>query len=484
MRRLGCLLLAALVAGCTLGPDYQRPALDLPGGYRGQAPAAADQAASFGDLNWFAVFSDPALQALIREALANNHDLLIAAERVLQAREQVTVARSYYYPSVGVGGSYENLRVSEKGLSGLPAGAEANRDQKFIYGELSWELDFFGRIRRSSEAARAEFLASQENRVQVQRTLVTAVTQAYLDLLELDLELEITRRTAESRQESLRLANYRWQFGYDNLVSVRMAENLLYSATKAIPDLRRLIAQKENQLCILLGRNPGPIARGRPLLEQEFSAEVPAGLPARLLTRRPDIRAAEQQLIAANARIGQAKAQLFPTISLTAQGGYQSRQLSGLLSGSAGFWDLLAGLTMPVFNAGRLEANVRASESIQRETAVAYQRAVQTALQEVADALAAVGGTRDYRQQQAKQTAALLDQVKLARLRYYGGVTNYLEVLDSERQSFQAEIDLSRARRDEMSALVALYRALGGGWQESDLETAAHAEPARPGGDS
>lgn len=480
MKRLTSLIALLILAGCTLGPDYQRPDPGLPPGFRGgeAAPAAGQaQAATFGDLAWFQVFKDEVLQGLIREALANNYDLRIATERVMQAREQVLVSRSYLYPTLGVGAGYENLRASEKGLNAPPAGTELNRDQKTIYGDLSWELDFFGRIRRSTEAARAEFLSSQENRAQVLRTLVTSLTQAYLELLELDLELEIARRTAKSRDESLSLARSRWEFGYDNLVSVRMAESLLYSVTKALPQLHQLIAQKEHQICILLGRNPGPIERGRPLPAQRFVASVPAGLPASLLVRRPDIRSAEQQLVAANARIGEAKALLLPQITLTAQGGFQSRQLSSLLSGSAGFWDILAGLTMPIFNAGRLEANVRAVESAQREAALAYQSTVRTALQEVSDALNAVNDTQGYRREQELETVALLEQVKLSRLRYYGGVTSYLEVLDSERQSYQAEIDLARARRDEMLAVVALYRSLGGGWTEGDL--ALPDEPAQ-----
>jgi NodT family efflux transporter outer membrane factor (OMF) lipoprotein len=467
---LSILLTLWLVCGCAVGPDYQRPAYPVPDNFRGQGPDIPVKPAevSFGDLKWFEVFKDDKLQELIRIARKENYDVQIAAQRVLAAREQVVIQRSFLLPTVNANGQTETARTSTRGFTPFTVSLR-ERMAGMVFGDLSWEIDFFGRIRRATEAARAEFFASEENRNFVIQTLVTDLARAYIELRALDQQLEISNRTVKVREDSLKLVKARFEYGWDSLTPVLMTENLVYGARAVVPDLKRAIEQKENQISVLLGRNPGPITRGKSLLEQDLAVTIPPGLTSALLERRPDIRFAEQTLVAANARIGQAKALLFPNIRITGASGWESATLKSLFTGPANFWDIVApGITQPIFNAGRLRAGVRAAEAVQQEALLAYKKSIQQSFQEVSDSLVGVRMLKEVRLESAKQVKALSQQTDLAYQRYYGGVTPYLEVLDSDRQLFESELKLSQDRANELLAVIALYRALGGGWQTQD----------------
>jgi len=459
------ILLLLLISGCAVGPDYYRPGYPVPETFRGEGPPIPTRPAetSFGDVQWFEVFKDPKLQELIRIALAENYDVQIAAQRVLAAREQVTIQRSYLFPTLNALGQLESIRTSERGLTTT---LRRERLAGLAYGDLSWELDFFGRLRRATEAARAEFFASEEKQKFVIQTLVTELAWAYFELLSLDQQLEISQRTVKVREESLKLVQARFDYGWDSQTPVLMTENLLYGARAVVPDLKRAIEQKENQISTLLGRNPEGIKRGKPLLQQYLTVSVPPGLPSSLLERRPDIRFAEENLVAANARIGEAKALLFPNIRITGVAGWESAALKSLFTGPASFWDILSpSVVQPIFTAGRLRAGVRAAEAEQQAALLTYKKAIQQAFQEVSDSLVAVRRLREVRLEAEKQVEALTKQTDLANQRYFGGVTPYLEVLDSDRQLFEAQLRLAQIQADELLAIIALYRALGGGWQ-------------------
>ena len=463
------LLTLCLLCGCAVGPDYHRPAYPVPDSFRGQGPNNPMQPAeaSFGDLKWFEVFKDPQLQELIEIALKENYDVQIAAQRVLEAREQVTIQRSYLFPSVGADGGMESIRTSQRGV--LPFVPRFERTAGFIAGDLSWEIDFFGRIRRATEAARAEFFASEENRKFVIQTLVSDVARAYIELRALDQQLEISNRTVKNREDSLKLVTDRFEVGYDGRTPVVMTANLVHGARAVVPDLQRAIEQKENQISILLGRNPGPISRGKSLLEQKLTVTIPPGLTSALLERRPDIRSAEQSLVAANANIGEAKARLFPNIRITGTSGWESAALKTLFTGPASFWDLVVpGITQPIFTAGRLRAGVRAAEAGKQESLLTYKKTIQQAFQEVSDSLVAVRKFKGVVLESEQQVDALREQKGLANDRFYGGVAPYLEVLDSDRELFDSELKLTQDRANELLAVIALYRALGGGWQNQE----------------
>jgi outer membrane protein, multidrug efflux system len=468
MRPATCLMLLLMFTGCLVGPDYQRPEYPAPEQYRGEGPGlpAKPSAQSFGEIKWFEVFKDPQLQELIRIALQENYDVKIAAQRLLAAREQITITRSPLFPQVNAGGQWETERYSSRGLIPFPI-KKTDVSVGYVLGDLTWELDFFGRIRRATEAARADFFASDWNRKLVIQTLVTSLAQSYFQLLGYDLQLELSRSTVKVRQDSLKLVKARYDFGWDSLAPVLMTENLLYGATQVVPTLERLIEQQENQISTLLGRNPGKITRGKPLREQNLTVTVPPGLPSALLERRPDILYAEQQLVAANARVGESKALLFPQITLTGTAGWQSRALSHLVSGPASFWDIIAGLTQPIFRGGSLRAGVRQQEAQKEAAILGYKKAVQQAFQDVSDSLVAVRRIHETRLEVQKQREALAKQTELAYQRYYGGVTNFLEVLDSDQQLFQVELTLAQSRTNELLAVIALYRALGGGWEDT-----------------
>lgn len=453
---------ALAAAGCTtVGPDYQRPELSLPSAYRAAAaePAVAG-AATFGDLEWTSVFPDPDLRELIRTALQQNFDVRVAASRILQAQSQLTIAQAPIFPTVdgSVTGSYNKYTGSER-----PSPDSIFEPQAGL--GVAWELDFWGKFRRSTEAAQAQLLASEEGRYAVMATLVAQVGEAYLTLRALDLTLEISQRTVDLRKQSLDLVQARVDGGVAGILDVRQAENLLYSATKTIPDLQRQIEQQENFINTLLGQNPGPVKRGRPLEQQIAAPALPPGLPTQLLTRRPDIRAAEQQLVAANAQIGVAMALLYPQVTLSGFAGAGTATISGANFGPYGVFSLLPAVTLPIFNAGRLQANVDYNEALAQEAALRYQQTLQQALREVSDALIGVRKLREFREQQELLVKALADASEIATLRYEGGVSSFLEVLDTDRQLFDAERDLVTAKRDESVAVVRLYKALGGGWQ-------------------
>jgi len=464
MIRRHCLIAISflLLTGCTLGPKYKRPAVTVPDSYRGLAPDAGPQtAASLGDEKWWTVFQDEQLQALIREALAQNYDVRIAAARVLQAQAALGITRSNQFPTISGGAAANNVRYPQTKVS--PA-YETSANQLNL--SLFWELDFWGKFRRATEAARANLLATEWAQKAVISTLVSNVASAYFQLRELDLEMEISQRTLSSRKESLRLVEVREKGGTTSMIDVRQSEQLVYAAAETIPDLERRIEQQENFISILLGRNPGSITRGKSLVENQFPPTVPAGLPSSLLERRPDIQSAEHQLVAANALIGVAKAAYFPQITLTAVGGYQSSALSSLFTGPAGFWNFGGQLAQPIFTAGRIRSGVKLSEAQKQEALLFYQRSIQEAFREVADSLIAYRKNQEFREQQRLLTESAQDATRLADVRYRGGVTSYLEVLDSDTRYFQAEITLAQAQLNERLALVQIFNALGGGWQQ------------------
>lgn len=470
---LATLCAALLAAGCTVGPNYLRPDVPVPPAFRGaDAATPAAPGASFGDLAWDMVFTDPELQALIRKALVQNFDVRVAAARILQARSQLTITRAGSSPMVD--GVADAPYTTTSGSERPPT--ESTFEPRIGFS-LAWEIDFWGKVRRASEASQAELLASEDARYAVIATLVAQVGQAYLSLRALDLTLETSRRTAASRAQSLDLVKARLEGGVAGILEVRQAETLLYTATKSIPEVQRQIEQTENFINVLLGQDPGPIPRGRSLERQLAAPELPSGLPTELLTRRPDIRQAEQRLVSANAQIGVAMAQLYPQVTLSGFAGGGSATLDGTTIGPYGIFSLLPAITLPIFDAGRLQANVEYNEARAQEAALLYQQTLRQALREVSDALVDIRKRREFRQQQELLVAALADASQVAKLRYEGGVSSYLEVLDTERQYFEAEIGLVTAKRDEATSVIQLYRSLGGGWQK-DAGAAAAGRPA------
>jgi outer membrane protein, multidrug efflux system len=451
-----------LLTGCVVGPKYKRPPVTVPDSYRGLAPDAGQQTtASLGDEKWWTVFQDTQLQELIREALSQNYDVRIAASRVLQAQAVLGITRADQFPTITGGASTSNQRLPATRIT--PA-FETSPSQVNL--SLFWELDFWGKFRRATEAARADLLATEWGQKTVMSSLVSNVASAYFQLLELDSEMEISRSTLASRRESLRLTEVRAKGGATSMLDVRQSEQLVYTAAANIPDLERRIEQQENLISILLGKNPGPVTRGKSLVENAILPTVPPGLPSSLLARRPDIQSSEQQLIAANARIGVAKAAYFPQITLTAVGGYQSPALTDLFTGPAGLWNFGGQLVQPIFTAGKIRSNVRLAEGQQQESVLFYQQSIQQAFREVADSLVAYRKNQEFRAQQELLTNSAQDATRLSDMRYRGGVTSYLEVLDSDTRYFDAQLTLAQSRLNERLALVQLYNALGGGWQQ------------------
>ena len=464
MRRLIALsLIALLLSGCAVGPNYKRPSVNVPGTYREAIPQEATQPAaeSIGDQKWWEVFQDPQLQDLIHTALQQNYDVRIAATRILQAQAQVGITRADQLPTISGGVEAVNQRSARSKF--FPA-FETSSNQVDL--SLAWELDFWGKYRRATESARANLLATQWARQVVISTLVSDVAAAYFQLRELDLEFEISRRTLASRRDSLQLTQTLASGGATSMLDVRQAEQLVFTAAETIPDLERRIEQQENFLSTLLGNNPGPITRGTKLTEQPHAPEIPAGLPSSLLERRPDIRQAEAQLVAANAQIGVAKAAYFPQINLTASGGYQSSALTSLFTGPAGLWSFGGSLVQPIFTGGRIRSNVKFTEARQQEAALVYQQTIQQAFRGVSDALVEYRKDREFREEQEQLTLSAQDAARLSETRYRGGATSYLEVLTNETNYFDAELGLAQAQLNELLGLVRIYRNLGGGWQE------------------
>jgi outer membrane protein, multidrug efflux system len=461
-------LSATLLAGCAVGPDYKRPQVAVPSTFRAPAPLPESQAASLADLKWFEVFHDDKLQQLVRTALAENYDLLDAVARVQEARANLGIVHSNQLPQVETSGSLEVTRLSRDGQFPLPASFVSSQNRTWgqaTVNLLSFELDLWGRLRRSTEAARANLLSAEENRKAVVSTLVSDVAADYFQLRELDYELEISERTLDTRRASLELVSDRQRGGIATRLDLRQAEELVSTAAETIPALQQQIEQQENRIALLLGHNPESVPRGRSLIEQEVPPEVPAGLPSALLERRPDILAAEESLVAANANIGVAKAAYFPQISLSGLLGGQSTRLASLFSGPNGAWSFVPQVTQPIFTGGRLKSNVWLAEADRDRAQIGYERSIQTAFREVSDALIAHRRTHESRLEQEKLVTALQDRKDLAYLRYRGGVDTQLNALDADRDLFQAELTLAQIRYSELLSTVQLYKALGGGWQ-------------------
>jgi multidrug efflux system outer membrane protein len=464
MRKFLVVIGVAIVStGCIVGPRYKKPAADVPGSYRGLAPdeAIKPDSVSLGDQKWWEVFQDEQLRFLIRTALQQNYDVRIAGARILQAQAQLGITRADQFPTVAAGAGISDQR-SAKSLFLPPF--ETSTGQLNV--SAGWELDFWGKFRRATEAARANLLASESARQEVMLTLVANVSGAYFQLRALDLELEISKRTLASRRESLRLTTILADHGSTSMLDVRQAEQLVFTAAAEIPALEQQIEQEENLISILVGKNPDTVVRGQALTEQTRPPAVPAGLPSSLLERRPDIREAEQQLIAANAQIGVAKAAYFPQISLSGTAGFQSAALTSLFSGPAGTWNFGASLAQPIFTAGRLRSNVRFAEAQQQTTLLFYQQTIQGAFRSVSDALISYRKSREFRSQEELLFQSAQDAARLSHMRYNGGVTGYLEVLTNETNAFSAELGLVQAQLNELLALVQVYQALGGGWQQ------------------
>jgi multidrug efflux system outer membrane protein len=461
-RSLSAILLSTMFVGCMVGPKYHRPAVDTPTAYRdlSQNPQMQSQTASYADLPWWQVFQDPKLQELIRTALKQNYDLQLAAERINAARAQLAITRSSLFPQVAgnanFSGGKENLEQSRYNF--LTTTADA-----------AFQLDFFGRLRRANEAARAQLLATEDARQVVVLTLVGDVASDYFTLLQLDLQLQITNETVSTQTDSVKLTNLRLEHGVATKLDVLQAQQVLDTANAQIPDLERQIAQQENAISILLGNYPQDVARGVALVAQTLPPQVPTGLPSSIIERRPDIREAEQILIAANADIGVAKAQFFPQISLTGGGGGsfgRSSVFSNLMTTQLGIWSYGGQVSQPIFTGGALKGNLHLAESEHKQALIAYRQAIQQAFGDVSDALIGYDKLHQVRTRQQDTVADLQETVRISTLRYKGGTTTYLEVLDGQRSLYGAELTLAAARGDEYRSLVQLYKALGGGWQQ------------------
>jgi outer membrane protein, multidrug efflux system len=467
-RRIYLMVIAMLSAGCTVGPNYSRPTVAVPENFRAPEPLPPPQAASFANLKWFEIFKDEKLQELIRTGLVQNYDLRDAVVHVEAARASLGITRSSQFPQFGASGSVQINRLSRDGATPIPP--QLLPDQNRNFGEaslnlLSFEIDLWGKLRRATEAARANLLSAEENRKAVITTLVSDISTAYLSLRELDYELEISQRTLQTRQQSLELTLSRQRGGVSTLLDLRQAEQLVDTAAQTIPVIEQEILQTENQIKLLLGENPGEVARGNSLTAQSMPPEVPAGLPSDLLERRPDIRAAEQDLIAANAQIGVARAAYFPQLSLSGLLGGQSTQLASLFSGPHSAWNLAPQVSQPIFTAGLLKSNVKLAEAQRESALIHYQKAIQTAFSDVSNSLIAHQKVRESREKQEELVVALRDRLRLAYIRYRGGVDTQLDALDADRDLFQAELTLSQIRLQEVLTVVQLYKALGGGWQ-------------------
>jgi len=467
-------LSALLIAGCTVGPDYKRPALNVPSTYR-QALApdiavsspAPSSVPSIADEQWTAVFQDLALQRLIKEALANNFDLRIAAQRVLEAQAHVGIARSQQLPSINASASYSALQIPSSLAGTTSAGAPAN---SFYRGggpsaSAAWNLDFWGLYRRQSEAARAELLASEWGQRATRTALIQSVAEAYFELRSLDAQLVITQNTIKARQDSLKLTQSLEQHGAGSLADVRQAEELLHAAQANLPELRREIAVQENTISVLLGHNPEDIDRGLSVEDEPHPVQIPVGVPSELLERRPDVQQAEAKLVAANARIGVARAQYFPQISLTSLGGAASNQLNAIASGPTSYWYAAGSISEPIFDGGRIRSNYRLSKAQEQEMLLDYQKTVLNSLKDVSNALVSYKETREHREEENLQVKSADDAVRLARLRYSGGNTSYLEVLTTDTDLYSAQLLLAQAEQQEAASLVQVYAALGGGWR-------------------
>jgi len=469
MKRLIVFVLVfSLFSSVALGQKKnQVPQFPAPTVYRGVPdPNAPPSPQSLADTRWFDVFRDPQLQELVREALIHNYDLRESVARIDLARAQLGITRSEQFPQIYGSADVTTLGRSRRGQLDVPEPLPKGRTfGSVLLNLLTFELDIWGRLRKQTEAARADLLASEEARKTVLTTVVSDVAASYFILREFDFELEIAQRTLASREESLRIIKLREERGVSNMLEVRQGEELVYNATEVIPALERSIEQQENFLSVLVGRHPGPINRGFELTEQQMPPSVPPGIPSDLLVRRPDIQSSEQSLIAAGARIEVARKAYFPRISLSGFLGFESTSLTDLFKPAQGVWGFIPQVTQPIFTGGRLKSNVRFTRAQRDILLVDYERTIQTAFREVSDSLIAYRKTREVRAQRELLVTTLTDRARLAYLRYNGGVSNLLEALDADRELFDAERSLAQARRDELLTVVTLYKALGGGWQ-------------------
>ncbi len=455
---------AGLLAGCTVGPNYHKPTVPVPTAYHGPSDNPQDpegQAASIADLPWWQVFQDSVLQDLIRRTLKQNYDLQTATERIAQARAQLMVTRSNQYPQLSANGS----AVDERTFQGFPAKTRFGT----YAADATFQLDLFGQLRRATESARAQLLATEYAQKTEILTLVSDVASDYFALLSLDLQLQIARDTIKTQEDAVKLTEHRLDHGVATKLDVLQAKQVLDTANAQVPELQRQIGLEEDALSILLGDYPHSVTRGLRLVDQQLPPEVPAGLPSSLLARRPDISQAEQNLISANAQIGVAKAAFFPQISLTGTGGGavgRSTVFSSIVNSNIGTWGGAAQLTQPIFTAGRLRGNLHFAESQQRQSLIAYKQAIQGAFRDVSDALISYQKYYEVRKAQEDTVQDLSDSVSTSLKRYRGGITTYLEVLDNQRSLFSAQLTLAQDRGNEFQSLVQLYKALGGGWRQ------------------
>jgi multidrug efflux system outer membrane protein len=454
------LLPIALFAGCAVGPNYHRPTVDSPAMFRDD-PAPGTN--SFADLQWWEVYKDDTLQTLIRDAFTNNYDLRIALARVEQARALAQQARAQFVPSVNYNGSVSRGRNDFLGSVYPNNGGMLSSAATTL--NAFWEVDLWGRVRRLNESARAQFLASEEGRRGVRLSLLSDVASDYFRLLELDQELEIARSTTNSFDESLRIFTQRAQGGTASDLETSRAEAALADAMAAIPSIQDQISTAENELCLLLGRSPGPISRATAAIDA-LPPDIPAGLPSALLERRPDVREAEQVLHSATAQIGESVAEFFPQIGLTAFLGKVSPQLSAFTLGGANAWGVAATATGPLFEGGRLVGQYHQAKAARDEALLRFQQTALAALRDVSDALVLRARLAEIREQQAREVAALTRAVKVSSERYIAGKASYYEVLEAQQQLFPAQLNLSATQRDQQLVVVALYKALGGGWQD------------------
>jgi multidrug efflux system outer membrane protein len=469
----GLVLLAP--SGCTVGPDYAPPEIAMPAGWRDLDTA---QGQSLANVPWWELYPDPVLHDLIRLALDQNRDLKIAVERIEEARALYGFTRADLWPKVDVGAGARTERTSVESLPNAPAGVDIERNVFGAAASLFWEIDLFGRIRRATEAQQAILYSTEHARVAIVLALVADVARAYVELRDFDRRLEISKATLQSRREYLELVRVRYEGGLTSELDFRQAESELHRTASQVHEFERLVTQKENELNLLLGRNPGPIPRGSAVAALPLPPKIPAGLPAELLQRRPDLCAAEQDLVAANARIGEAKALLYPSISLTGFFGFESAELGDLASAPARTWSIGANLLQPIFNSGQLQSRVEVAESQQRQVLFTYEQAILRALREVEDSLVDYRKSGERRGSESSRVEAERKVLALAEVRYRGDVAPYLDVLDAQRSLLDAELNEAESIRDQFVALIQLYKALGGGWPATVESKPPGAAPA------
>ena len=453
------------VASCMVGPDYERPAVVAHEEWRD----GLKDSTSLADVPWWNLYKDEALVAMIKGALEANPDVLIAMERVTEARARAGFVRADLYPRLDAGASAGAHKVSEELLE-VPTSRDPKYQHYEIHGALSWELDLWGRIRRGVEAEEAQVLAAEEGRKAVVVAVIGEVARVYFEMRDLDARAELARATVVSRRAYVELAEIRFRGGVTSELDWRQAQSELARTRSILADTEREGREKENELSILLGRNPGARPRGLAVDAMPLPPAVPAGLPSQLLERRPDLRAAEQLLVSANARIGEAKALMYPQVSLTIVGGWQSTDVSKVITSSASFWDMIGGLAAPIWDWGKNRSRVEETESRARQAVIQYQAVIRQAFREVEDALTAIRRSAEKRAALDDRVAAQRQVLALAEERYRGGVSPYLEVLDAQRALFDSELDRTATIGDQLTSVVRLYRALGGGWTPPEPE--------------